>query len=63
MNKVWFEVLISTDEGTRTIADFDTKKEAIDFVFNYSLKYDASNLSIDAWEMINGTPNKTHTQK
>lgn len=58
MNKVWFEVLKSTDEGTRTIADFDTKKEAIDFVYNYSLNHDASNLSIDAWEMRNGIPNK-----
>ena len=58
MNKVWFEVLKSTDEGTKTIADFDTKKEAIDFVYNYSLNHDASNLSIDAWEMRNGIPNK-----
>jgi hypothetical protein len=46
----WYEVYMFDEEGTETIAEFDTKKQAIDFMYNYSLKNPDIQLSYDEWE-------------
>jgi hypothetical protein len=37
------------EEGTESIADFDTEKQAIDFMYNYSLKNPDVQLGYDEW--------------
>ena len=47
----WFEVFTDDEEeGTETIATFDTKKQALDFMFDYSTKYPEHTLSYDEWQ-------------
>lgn len=39
--ETWFEVFITyDDEGTETIASFDTEEEAIDYIESLNLSYD-----------------------
>jgi len=33
--------------GTKTIADFETKKDAINFIYEYKLKHPKAKLSVD----------------
>lgn len=41
----WFEVYRhDEEEGTETIAQFDTEKQAKDFIYEYSLKYPETEL-------------------
>lgn len=51
--KYWFEVYkdLGDDDGTETIANFDTKKECIDFIYDYSLRYPNVELGYDEWMM------------
>jgi hypothetical protein len=56
--QIWYEVFeIQEDQSTRTIFDCDTIEEAKNFV----LQNDNKQLSIDAWEMIDGIPKKSNT--
>lgn len=49
--QTWFEVFRETEEGgTETIAMLDTKKQALDFMFTYSLKYPEDTLFYDEWQ-------------
>jgi len=49
--KEWYEVFrIKDDESTETIADFDTRDEARDFVWGRYLKYKET-CFIDKWEI------------
>ena len=44
----WFEVYRSDDEeGTETIAQFDTEKQAKDFMYDYSMRYPDTELGYD----------------
>lgn len=46
----WFEVFRSDEEeGTETIAQFDTKKQALDFIYDYSMRYPEVELFYDEW--------------
>ena len=47
----WFEVYRSDEEGgTETIATFDTEKQALDFIWERSLKYPETELGYDEWQ-------------
>lgn len=46
----WYEVYRDEDYGTETIASFDTKKEAIDFMYDYSMKYPEVKVGYDEWQ-------------
>jgi hypothetical protein len=47
----WFEVYRSDEEeGTETIATFDTEKQALDFMWERSLKYPEIELGYDEWQ-------------
>jgi len=47
----WFEVYRSDEEeGTETIASFDTKKQALDFMYDYSMRYPEIELGYDEWQ-------------
>lgn len=47
----WFEVYRTDDYGWKeTIAEFDTKKQALDFMWERSLKYPETELGYDEWE-------------
>jgi hypothetical protein len=47
----WFEVYRSDEEeGTETIATFDTKKQALDFMYDYSMRYPEVELDYDEWQ-------------
>lgn len=53
----WFEVYRNDDiEGTETIAQFDTEKQAKDFMYDYSMRYPDVELGYDEWQSnANGT--------
>lgn len=53
----WFEVYRHDEiEGTETIAQFDTEKQAIDFMYDYSTRYPNVELNYDEWQCnANGT--------
>jgi hypothetical protein len=53
----WFEVYRHDEiEGTETIAEFDTEKQAIDFMYDYSMRYPDTELNYDEWQCdANGT--------
>ena len=47
----WFEVYRHDDiEGTETIAQFDTEKQALDFMYDYSMRYPDTELGYDEWQ-------------
>jgi hypothetical protein len=47
----WFEVFIYDDEeGTHTLASFDTEKQAKDFIYDYSMRYPEAELFCDEWK-------------
>jgi hypothetical protein len=47
----WFEVYRSDEEeGTETIATFDTEKQALDFMYDYSMRYPEVELDYDEWQ-------------
>jgi len=47
----WFEVYRHDEiEGTETIAQFDTKKQALDFIYDYSMRYPDTELGYDEWQ-------------
>jgi hypothetical protein len=47
----WFEVFRLDDEGIKeTIAEFDTKKQALDFMWERSLNYPETELGYEEWE-------------
>ena len=53
----WFEVYRNDEiEGTETIAQFDTEKQAKDFMYDYSMRYPDVELGYDEWQSnANGT--------
>lgn len=53
----WFEVYRHDEiEGTETIAQFDTEKQAKDFMYDYSMRYPDVELGYDEWQCnANGT--------
>lgn len=53
----WFEVYRHDEiEGTETIAQFDTEKQALDFMYDYSMRYPDVELGYDEWQSnANGT--------
>ena len=53
----WFEVYRHDEiEGTETIAQFDTEKQALDFMYDYSMRYPDIELGYDEWQCnANGT--------
>ena len=58
--KIYYEVgIYIQNEGTLTIADFDTEKEATDFVYEYKLKFSNQNPFIDTitFDYITNTKN------
>jgi hypothetical protein len=47
----WYEVYrYDEEEGTETIANFDTEKQAIDFMYDYSMRYPDAELNYDEWQ-------------
>jgi hypothetical protein len=46
----WFEVFRSDEEGTHTLASFDTEKQAKDFMYDYSMRYPEVELYCDEWK-------------
>jgi hypothetical protein len=57
----WYEVFrINEEEGTETIASFDTKKQALDFIYDYSMRYPEVELYYDEWQ---SNADGTDTQK
>lgn len=47
----WYEVFRYDEEGsTQTIADFDTEKQAKDFMYDYSMRYPDIELNYDEWQ-------------
>ena len=47
----WFEVYRHDEvEGTETIAQFDTEKQALDFMYDYSMRYPDTELGYDEWQ-------------
>jgi hypothetical protein len=57
----WYEVFrINEEEGTETIASFDTKKQALDFIYDYSMRYTEVELYYDEWQ---SNADGTDTQK
>jgi hypothetical protein len=47
----WYEVFrYDEEEGTETIANFDTEKQALDFMYEYSTKYPEVELNYDEWQ-------------
>ena len=47
----WFEVFRDDEEeGTETIATFDTKNQALDFMYEYSMKNPDVQLNYDEWQ-------------
>ena len=53
MKTNWFEVYRDDEEEvTETIATFDTKKQALDFIYDYSMRYPETELGYDEWESI-----------
>lgn len=47
----WFEVFRDDEEeGTETIATFDTKNQALDFMYDYSMKNPDVQLNYDEWQ-------------
>jgi hypothetical protein len=47
----WYEVFRHDDEeGTETIANFDTEKQAKDFMYDYSMRYPEVELYYDEWQ-------------
>jgi hypothetical protein len=53
----WYEVFrIDEEDGTETIANFDTEKQAKDFMYDYSMRYPDIELGYDEWQSnANGT--------
>ena len=46
----WYEVFRhDEEEGTETIASFDTDKQAKDFMYDYSMRYPEVELFYDEW--------------
>lgn len=57
----WFEVYRhDEEEGTETIASFDTEKQALDFMYDYSMRYPDIELGYDEWQ---GNANGTGVEK
>jgi len=47
----WYEVYRDDENyGTETIASFDTKKEALDFMWECSIKYPKMKIGYDEWQ-------------
>ena len=47
----WFEVFMyDEEEGTHTLATFDTEKQAKDFMYDYSMRYPEVELYYDEWQ-------------
>lgn len=47
----WYEVFrYDEEEGTETIANFDTEKQALDFMYDYSLKNPEVELNYNEWQ-------------
>lgn len=48
----WFEVFHydEEEEGSETIASFDTEKQAKDFMYDYSMRYPEVELNYDEWQ-------------
>lgn len=47
----WFEVYRhDEEEGTETLAQFDTEKQAKDFMYDYSMRYPDIELGYDEWQ-------------
>lgn len=47
----WYEVFRQDEEdGTETIANFDTEKQALDFMYDYSMRYPDIELGYDEWQ-------------
>lgn len=47
----WYEVFMYDDEeGTHTLASFDTEKQAKDFMYDYSMRYPEIELYCDEWQ-------------
>jgi hypothetical protein len=47
----WFEVFRNDEEeGTHTLASFDTEKQAKDFIYDYSMRYPEVELYCDEWK-------------
>jgi hypothetical protein len=47
----WYEVFRhDEEEGTETIANFDTEKQALDFMYDYSTRYPEVELNYDEWQ-------------
>ena len=47
----WYEVFLHDDEeGTHTLATFDTEKQAKDFMYDYSMRYPEVELYYDEWQ-------------
>lgn len=47
----WYEVFkTDEEEGTETIATFDTEKQAKEFIYENSMKYPDTELNYDEWQ-------------
>lgn len=47
----WYEVFMYDDEGsTHTLGNFDTEKQAKDFMYAYSMNYPEAELNYDEWQ-------------
>lgn len=47
----WYEVFRNDEEeGTHTLASFDTEKQAKDFMYDYSMRYPEVELYCDEWQ-------------
>jgi|Laugrespbdmm15dd_1035085.scaffolds.fasta_scaffold09146_7 hypothetical protein len=47
----WYEVFMYDDEeGTHTLATFDTEKQVKDFIYDYSMRYPEVELYYDEWQ-------------
>ena len=48
--RTWYEVYRIEEDSTQTIAEFDTEKQALDFMYDYSMRYPDVELGHDEWQ-------------
>jgi hypothetical protein len=46
----WYEVYRYEEEDAETIAQFDTEKQAKDFMYDYAMRYPDTELGYDEWQ-------------
>jgi hypothetical protein len=63
-SKIARRIRYDEEEGTETIAEFDTEKQALHFMWEYSLKHPETELGYDEWASdIDGTNKKIFKQE